>query len=78
MSVIHNSEANRKLTEKENADRHSNYSTEKPAFKGLVKTTSVHRHTKSCTKVMILILVGMLYLHFTSCLHAKSHQLEQS
>lgn len=58
--------------------RHLNYSIEKAAIKGLVKTPSVHRCTKSHTKVMLLILAGMLCLLFTSCLHAKSHQLEQS
>lgn len=62
---------------KECRHRHLNYSIEKAAIKGLVETPSVHRCTKSHTKVMLLIL-AVLCLHFTSCLHAKSHQLEQS
>lgn len=63
---------------KECRHRHLNYSIEKAAIKGIVKIPSVHRCTKSHTKVRLLILAGMLCLHFTSCLHAKSHQLEQS
>lgn len=83
ITVIHSMGVIRKLTESawtfalKRTRRHLNYSTEKPAFKCLVKTTSAHRHTESRTKVMLLILVGTPYLHFTSCLHAKSHQSEQ-
>lgn len=58
--------------------RHLNYSTEKAVIKDLVKTPFVHRCTKSHIKVIFLTLAGMLCLHFASCLHTKSHQLEQS
>lgn len=57
---------------------HLNYSTEKAAIKGLVKTSFVHRYTESHTKVILLILAGKLCLPSALCLHAKSHQLEQS
>lgn len=84
LPMINNIKVIRKLTKactlvlKKRMHRRLNYSMEKAAIKGLVKTPSAHRRVRSHTKVMLLILAGMLCLHFTSCLHAKSHQLKQS
>lgn len=82
--VIHNTEIIRKLTKAYRLILSKRMQTQ--TFKLQHRKGSYQRPSKntlcSCTEshteVILLILAGMLCLHFASCLHAKSHQLEQS